>query len=466
MDRQKGIEKSVQAIELRSVTRWALAFLSAVPALLATLQLVGCASYSDLIGEIRSDFIAGDYQTALEQIDQSKIKSDNSSQLLYHLERAMILDRIGNLDASRKELLKADRLADDLYTVSVSKTAASYIVSDDVGDYAGEDYERVAIQTMLALSFIADGDLPNAQVAARRINSKLAQIIDTYGTGAKASYNDDAFARYLAGMIHEARNDFDNAIVEYGNSISTYKNAYQEFSNGKIPDGLQQAYYRLLVARRRSDKIPAFVKSNPTLAAAVDAQIEKENKNGVAQIVVIHESGQISPKISLSSFTQIGSQLVRLSFPAIRHQRERLYGATGIELAEGKFISASIGSDLDAIGAQSLEDRKARIIAKGLTRAMIKGQVVEQTRQNFGEGAGLLMNIITAATETADTRSWSLLPKRLFVTRAWVRPGTHRMNIKTQGRETPVEITLRPGELKLIRASDAAPVRSLPTAGL
>jgi hypothetical protein len=319
---------------------------------------------------------------------------------------------------------------------------------------------------MLALSFIADGDLPNAQVAARRINSKLAQIIDTYGTGAKASYNDDAFARYLAGMIHEARNDFDNAIVEYGNSISTYKNAYQEFSNGKIPDGLQQAYYRLLVARRRSDKIPAFVKSNPTLAAAVDAQIEKENKNGVAQIVVIHESGQISPKISLSSFTQIGSQLVRLSFPAIRHQRERLYGATGIELAEGKFISASIGSDLDAIGAQSLEDRKARIIAKGLTRAMIKGQVVEQTRQNFGEGAGLLMNIITAATETADTRSWSLLPKRLFVTRAWVRPGTHRMNIKTQGRETPVEITLRPGELKLIRASDAAPVRSLPTAGL
>jgi hypothetical protein len=465
MDRQERTEKSIQTLEPWPVRLRARVLTGAVVTALVALELSGCASYSDLIGEIRGEFIAGDYQAALEQIDKSKIKSDSSSQLLYHLERAMILDRIGKLDDSRSELLKADRLADSLYTVSVSKTAASFVVSDDVGDYAGEDYERVAIQTMLALSFIASDDLANAQVAARRINSKLAEIVGTYGKDAKATYNDDAFARYLAGMIHEARGDVDNAIVEYGKAMGLYAKGYEEFSNGRTPESLQRAYYRLLLARRRSDRIPAFVKANPAIAAAIDREIEKENEGGVAQIAVIHESGQISPKISLSSFVQAGSQVVRLSFPAIRYERQRLYGATGIEFGDGKFIAASTGSDLDAIAAQSLEDRKSRIVAKGLTRALIKGQVVEQTRQNFGEGAGLLMNVITAATETADTRGWSLLPARLFVTRAWLKPGTHRVTLKTQGRETVTEINLRPGELKLIRASDSAPVRSLPTAG-
>lgn len=465
MDRQKRTEKSIQTFEPRLVKQRSRTLTGAVCAALVALQLSSCASYSDLIGSIRGDFIAGDYQTALEQIDKSKIKSDSSSQLLYHLERAMILDRIGKLDDSRGELLKADRIADNLYTVSLSKTAASFVVSDDVGDYAGEDYERVAIQTMLALSFIAEGDLSNAQVAARRINSKLAEIIGTYGKDAKATYSDDAFARYLAGMIHEARGDIDNAIVEYGKAIGSYAKGYQEFSNDRIPDSLQQAYYRLLLARRRADKIPSFVKANPSIAAAVDREIEKENGAGIAQVAVLHESGQISQKISLSSFVQVGSQLVRMSFPAIRYERQRLYGATGIELGDGKFIAAATGSDFDAIAAQSLEDHKSRIVAKGLTRALIKGQVVEQTRQNFGEGAGLLMNVITAATETADTRGWSLLPARIFVTRAWLKSGTHRMTLKTQGRETVTEVTLRPGEIKLLRASDAAPLRSLPTAG-
>jgi hypothetical protein len=431
-------------------------------AIAATLvvQLAGaCASYTDEIRNIRNDFVQGDYRNALDQMDKSKIKSDKSSQVLFHLERAMILDRLGEFDASRKELIKADRLSDQLYTVSVSKTAASFVVSDDITDYAGEDYERVAIHTMMALSFIEAGDLSNAQVAARRINSKLAEIVSSYGKDAKASYADDAFARYLAGMIHEARGDTDNAIVEYGKSLALYTQDYREFSNGMTPGSLPQAYYRLLLARNRSDKIPAFKKTHPAVASEVEADLKARGEK-LAQIAVIHESGQVSAKVSLSNFIQVGSQVVRISFPAIQYQRHRFNGATGIELADGKFVSASVGSDLDAIGSQSLDDRKSRIVAKGLTRAVIKGQVVEQTRQHFGDGAALLANIVTAATETADTRGWNLLPSRLLVTRVWVKPGTTRFTVKTMGRERPMEIELRPGELKLIRANDAAPSKA------
>lgn len=416
-----------------------------------TIAMAGCASYTDETKVIRSEFIQGDYSASLANIDKSSLKTSSSSKLLYFLERSMILDRLGDADRSRSDLLKADSLADKLYTVSISKTAASFVVSDDVADYSGEDYERIAIQTMLALSFIGDGDLPNAQVAARRINSKLAEINGSYGNGKKSAYSEDAFAHYLAGMIHEARGDDDNAIVEYGKAVSLYDSDYRKFSDGSKPGGLIEAYYRLLLQRRRSDKIPALKKAHPAETSAADISIAAAGDNP-AQISVIHEIGQISPKVSVSSMIGTGAQIVRLSFPMIQFHY-RGYGATGIALAN-RWLPASLAADMDAIGAQCLDDKKARIIAKGITRAFIKGAIVEETRRNFGEGAALLANLVTIATETADTRGWTLLPGRFLVTRAWLPAGKYMLTVKTSGRETPMEIVLRPGELKLIRATD------------
>lgn len=468
MDRQKRDQKGLQKVELWSVigvSATARGFYSVCAvAAISGASFSGCASYTDETRAIRSEFVQGDYTTALGSIDQSSLKTSSSSRLLYHLERSMILDRMGDADKSRKELIKSDRISDDLYTVSVSKSAASFVVSDDVADYSGEDYERVAIQTMLALSFIGDGDLANAQVAARRINSKLAEINGIYKNDKPSAYSEDAFARYLAGMIHEARGDDDNAIVEYGKALALYDSDFKTFSDRATPGGLIEAYYRLLLERRRSDRIPALKKSHPAETAAVDASIAKSGAKSdaqnskVAQVAVIHEVGQISPKESVSSIVGAGRQVVRLSFPVIRY-RYRSLAPTGVEVAN-QWHPASTGADMDAIGAQCLDDKKARIVAKGLTRAVVKGALIEETRRNFGEGAALLANIVSAATETADTRGWTLLPGRFLTSRIWLPPGKHLITIKTGGRETPIEIELRPGELKLIRATDSIKINS------
>ena len=79
----------------------------------------------------------------------------------------MILDRLDEREQSRQEL-DADKLVDVLYTESISKQAASFLVNDSVTDYAGEDYEKVAIHTMLALSFIEDDDYSSARVEAKK----------------------------------------------------------------------------------------------------------------------------------------------------------------------------------------------------------------------------------------------------------------------------------------------------------
>ncbi|NDE16341.1 hypothetical protein EBZ80_15555 [bacterium] len=454
-----GSEKVLAALTARTVGALLLS---------APIYAAGCASYTEETRAIRADFMTGDYTGALKGIDESSLKNSSSSKLLYHLERSMILDRMGEPDKSRGELIKADKVADDLYTTSVSKTTASFVVSDDVADYSGEDYERVAIQTMLALSFIGDGDLANAQVAARRINTKLAEINGTYTKEKKNAYSEDAFARYLAGMIHEARGDVDNAIVEYGRALALYDSGFGAFSDGSRPQGLIEGYFRLLQSRRRADRIGPLKKSHPAEIASAERNIAAAGVNP-GQIAVIHEIGQISPKTHVDSVIGAGNQVVRMSFPAILY-RPRGYGATGLEVGQ-KWYPASVGADMDAIGAQCLDDKKARIVAKGITRAVVKGALIEETRRKFGDGAALLANIVTAATETADTRGWTLLPGRFMVSRAWLPPGKHVITVKSSGREFPTEIELRPGELKLIRATDArktqtqAELRASPTPG-
>ena len=138
-----------------------------------------CASYTDETRDIRSDYMGRSYSSALKKLEDSSLKKSSNSKLLYLLEKAMILQRMGETEKSRALLIEADKLVDRLYTVSVSKTAASFVYNDSAQDYSGEDYEKVAIHTMLALSFLGDKDLDSARVEARKINAKLSEIVPT-----------------------------------------------------------------------------------------------------------------------------------------------------------------------------------------------------------------------------------------------------------------------------------------------
>ena len=110
---------------------------------------------------------------SLEKLEKSKIKDQERNRLLYILEKATILERNGDFKEARKLYKEADKLADELYTVSLSKTASSFVINDSTTDYSGEDYEKVAIHTMLASSFLAENNVSAAAVEARKINNKF-----------------------------------------------------------------------------------------------------------------------------------------------------------------------------------------------------------------------------------------------------------------------------------------------------
>jgi hypothetical protein len=422
-------------------------------ALLGGLALVvGCASYTEETREIRSLYKAEAYREALDKLDATDIKEQSRNRLLYRLEKAMILDRLGEGKRARTLLIEADKIVDELYTTSVSRTAASFLVNDAQGDYEGEDYEKVAIHTQMALSFLADGDLGSARVEARKINNKLHEINQGYDADTRNRYAEDAFARYLAGTIYEARGELDDAIIDYGRAVELYAGSFASFVSGGVPDALVKSYWRLLKKRNRADKLSKLEKDYEKLVELVKKE-DEELGAAFGEVVVVHELGHIATKSTSEFFITVGSQLVRFSFPVIKKRESYLeWRETGLQVSGGKLFRGENVADMDEIARATLDDRRGRLVAKQMTRLLAKGQLAEQARQNFGPLAGIAANVFTAVTETADTRSWTLLPEGYFLTRARLKPGTYTVELKTGGRIGQIKtIKVEPGKMILLR---------------
>ncbi len=412
--------------------------------------LVACASYTQETEEIRSRYRAGRYEDARKAIGESVLKEQQRNRLLYLLEMAMIDDRLGENKRARQLLLDADRVVDQLYTTSVSETAASFVYNDSAMAYPGEDYEKVAIHTMLAISFLGDKDLAAAGVEARKINNRLNEINQAYDER-KNRYGEDAFARYLSAMIHEAQREWDSAIIDYQKALTTYQSLYTQQFDTSAPDAIIEALLRLLPQRDRKDQAERLAKQFPKEAKRVEAQRKEFSNTG--ELIVIHDVGTITPKHAEEFVWPIGKQIVRFSFPAIRYRGSYEPPPSGVDIGDGgKFVRADLTQNMDAIAAKTLEDRRMRMVIKTGARLLAKGQLTEQAYQNFGPLGGIAANVYSAVTETADTRSWSLLPSRFYVTRLRLPAGTHKLKIRSNGKVTrALDVTIAAQQMTFLR---------------
>jgi uncharacterized protein len=419
-----------------------------------SLLIAGCASYSEKTNEMRAEYARGAYDKALDSLKESGIAERSADRLLWRLEAASIYDRKGDLAKSKSLLLEADSIADELYTTSVSKTAQSFLVSDSSQDYVGEDYERVAIHTLLAHQLIGSGKLDDARIEARKIGTKLAEINQKYDEKNRNKYGEDAHARYLAGLIYDAKGEWDNAIIEYAKAVELYEGEFKSYVvPAKVPSGLIRAYYRVLAVRNRDDRIKSLREryGDLLLESPEDA---KSKRWGEGEIAVIHEFSRITPKTKGEFFFGSGRQLVRFSFPLLK-PRPMTAGLTGIQVEGRGFTQADNTAYLDQIAHDTLESRRFRMTAKQAGRLLLKGQINDQAHQKFGPLGGLLANVATSVTETADTRSWSLLPQGFFISRVRLPKGDYEVTVKTNNKVSEIKkISVLPGKVVLLRSWD------------
>ena len=197
-----------------------------VPAALSFF-LASCGSTSAFYAGVENDIAGGKYIAALEQVRANRPAYGDKSTVLYNLDVGLLFHYAGVPDSSTLYFFAAEKEIGELYTKSVSLAAASILLNDNVLPYEGEDFEKVLVNVFLALNYAQKGEPDDALVEARKVDEKLREYARQYE--GKNKYSEDAFIRYVTGVLYESRGEINDAFIAYRKALETYRVYAKEY---------------------------------------------------------------------------------------------------------------------------------------------------------------------------------------------------------------------------------------------
>ena len=248
----------------------------------------------------------------------------------------------------------------------------------------------------------------------------------------------------LSGMIFEKIGDYDDAIIDYRRALKAYQNGY---TDGSVPRALIEGLYLSAKKRGRAKIVSSLEKDYPSIVSNI--------ASNYSSLIFIWYGFPVIPKFS-RSFVLIGSndELLRYSWPVIPY----VYvpdPVFSLEL-DGQPFELDLAQDINKIARETLNDARLRMTIKNIARLYAKARAAEEVRRQGGELAGLLASLYAFASETADTRSWSLLPGKFYVRRFLFPAGNKTITSQTLGISE--EVVLKPSEVKFVIVKDGKKV--------
>jgi uncharacterized protein len=448
---------------------WTLAGL----ALVCGLAGAGCASHSDKTKEIRSALDAGKPKLALsllnEQLDlksekelPEKISGDVS---LFLLDRAMVLQQLQSYELSSRDLEVCDKQIEMLdFKRNALDDIGKYVFSDDGGPYKAPPFEKLMINTMNMVNYLARGNLQGARVEARRLAVMQKYFRDNDPENALS-----APGSYLAGFTFEKSGSYEEALRYYDEAL--------QYGNY---DSLREPLRRLM---------PRAGYSSPRLRKAAGLsdgeslpRPDDEAEAGQGELLVIVSYGRVPAKVAKRIPIGLALTYASGSLEPGASSRASALGAQGLvtwvnypELgqAHGEYDRPSFWLDgkarsLEGIVAVDQEAKrdwdkvKGKVIASAITRLVAR--VVAGTAVGAGVQAaagkesgpilGLLASLATqatlTATDTPDTRSWATLPARMAFARVMLPAGTRNVKLHARGADASKKVEIKAGGFAVV----------------
>ena len=405
---------------------------SLLPIIMICLIASGCAG-GNVFSRLDQNLASGDCPAAIALIDESDGAYGSNKRLLYLLDAAMVYMQCQNLDAAQSNFRSAEDLAERLWTESISRNVLSLVTNDTVQAYAGEDFERVMIHLMSAIGYLQAGQPDEALVEARRLDTLLAVFNDKYEK--KNVYKEDAFARYLSGILHEADGAWDAAFIDYRRAAEVYREDYRAYGTA-LPAMLLADLVRAASAADRMADIEGLISAD-----RIDQPHRSDEPPDQGNVVFITFAGYAPQKVQdmvvvPTSHGPIGVAFPRMVVtpPRCSQGRLNLYG--GDHYFESDLV---LVEDINRIAVKNLEDRKGRILAKAIARAVAKQVAIHRIARssdsrNDQRTIEAILNLVNILlVERADTRSWRTLPGRIYMTRMHVPAGEYTVELQACG---------------------------------
>jgi hypothetical protein len=421
----------------------------AATALVAALVFVSaCSNYVGRSTQIRTALIEDDYDRALAAVEEI---NQSNSELLYLYEKGLILHGRGDLAGSSEAFARSELVLENLYTKSVTREAAALAVSETIGQYRGDAFEAVFVNYYQILNYLGMGDVEGALVECRRVNRKLQMLKD----GGETYFENDPFMQYLTGIVYEMGGDRDDAGVSYRVAAELYdsgeydpvaplppsffcdaaENAYRRgdreessayAERAHCATGADTGYVSLFlecgqVIRKRESSVvlPIFERDRWT-----------DNEKFANEMAARH-GVRYDPGIKVKYWLKVALPVLEPMPPRYTGAVVRAHEIDGPRAQETRAVAVS---NVDAFAEQAFREKESTMFVRAIVRAIIK-YLAQQSADKKDEGLGALVNILGVVTETADTRSWSTLPRTIFLARLDLPAGRYRLEVDLLGPE-------------------------------
>ncbi|MBI5555823.1 MAG: hypothetical protein HY920_08255 [Elusimicrobia bacterium] len=419
------------------------------------------------------------YDTLNNYVSQKKIAEANKQvednadkfygekeRLLYYLDHGYLFHIGGDYPKSNLMLDEARKLAKDYFTKSITQEASTFLVSDNLRPYYGEDFERAITHVFSSLNYVFLDKSEDALVEARAVDDFLKLLQTNYGS--KNTYKEDGFIRYIMGLLYENEGELNDAFISYRKALYTYRDQQKSLGT-EIPQDLFNSAMDAAASLQFNSEREELRKDFSKQASSFD-QSKAAKTDG--EIVVIHYNGLVPHKVDNileiafgKAWVYVGAvktegaaaESVSTAGTAIRSiaADEQIIAAFPKYVPTNYTITSSIVElgdkskptevveDVGKIAVKSLADRLGRIYAKTIARAAIKYALSRAARQKIEEksnnavGAFLLSSTVkmaAALSEKSDKRCWQVLPDTIRMARFRVPEGNYSLKINYYNR--------------------------------
>lgn len=425
----------------------------------AAVQLTGCA----LLRTDKSHYAGtdqmlarGDYPEAIARITGAKETAyTRKDRVVYYLDLGMLYHWNGDYVQSSEMLDEAERGIEENFTRSISRSASSMIMNDNVTAYAGEDYEDIYLNVFKALNYLALGRNDEAFVEVRRIDNKLAVLEDKYERLAqkmsqaeeahepfvpgRSLFQGSALGRYLSMLLYRADYQWDDVRIDLEKIDLAWKLHPQIYTFPR-PD-LSACSERLAPPAARLNVI-SFTGRAPDKKAVTFRIHTEENL-----IVLAGSSENYLGRQELTGLNVIPWEGIsagyhfKIQLPVMEKQPSKVeYVMVEVE-GETEQLMHRIES-IENAAIETFSIRKPLIYLKTVTRAVIKGLAAEQAKQDMVENMDsntafftrLAADLMVDATENADLRVSRFFPAEAAVAEIHLDAGRYNVRIRYYGK--------------------------------
>ena len=381
------------------------------------------------------------------EVAREEHKYAEKDRFLYFVDAGMLNHYARHYDTSNVKLQLADAAAEELFTKSISRAAASLVLNDNVLEYAGEDYEILYANLVSAMNYIALDNFDDAFVEIRRANDKLNVLESKYADAAaelqkgnpddsnrvemdyevpKVRFYNDAFGRYLSMHMYAAEGKMDDARIDYDYLVDAFE------SQPNIYD------FPMPEVTYASDEGPvlsvvALAGLSP-LKQALNLRIRTDKDLDLVQVLY---DGPGKEDVEYGHFPMPVDVDYYFKF-AIPIVVPRPSSVASIRLiADGEVVGQlEMIEDVTNVAVETFQAKKALIYIRSVARAIAKGLATHKLKKKADTGgfAGWLkkaaIDVGSDISENADLRSCQFLPGRVFVGDFAIAPGTYDLTVQ------------------------------------